>query len=206
MAEIKSGIIDISPLYFFTENEGKYLFGENKEESFLKGDSSEGKKYSKKVKDICAALPDEQGVYIWGCFEANCSWKNIYIGKSGKGKTSSVRARIEEELKDERVFLCVKGNNGNALKMIGSKLYPKMWNQYEAHWDRAIQKANSTYIVWVALPKTNEKDISDIEAELIETMNPSANKNRPAPSSNVNKIVYDVILAMRKCIHETRKN
>ena len=106
-SNINSGIIDLAPLYEIAGNDPKGLT--------LKGSSPEGRSYGKRVKELCKTIDDCGGFYMWGKYEKrNSLWRTIYLGKSKKAKTSSLQARIAEELKDERlIFWCNKNTDLN---------------------------------------------------------------------------------------------
>ena len=50
-----------------------------------------------------------------------------------------------------------------------------MWPVYEKRMARALNKKDSTHIAWVADPDLTDEAVEDIEADLIETLNPRAN-------------------------------
>ena len=61
-----------------------------------------GKQSSDRCKRITAGVPEAPGFYLWGTYNRNGLWKNIYLGMAGYGDHKSLRKRIREELMDER--------------------------------------------------------------------------------------------------------
>lgn len=193
------GMINLKPLVEYAERE-------NPRGESLYGNSVPGKKYGKLAKSVTASIPNEQGFYLWGKYEKNGLWKNIYLGKAGYGRTAHLRARILEELKDERQFLWCSVFTRDQLLAKGKEFYPRMWKTYERHWLRAIAKAGTSHIVWVATPEIANPEVQNIEKDLIETMNPAANLMRAAPPSSLQPFTKDVIGCFRERIHEGRKD
>ncbi len=67
--------------------------------------SPAGDEYDKLAQTVVSSIARERGLYLWGTYGKNGLWRNMYLGKTGVGKTSHLHARILEELKDERIFL-----------------------------------------------------------------------------------------------------
>jgi hypothetical protein len=163
---MKSGILTLQPLYELISTHAK--------ESGPNVDAAELRAYRRAAKALCASLPDEQGFYLWGRFEKNGLWRNIYLGKAGFGRTSHVRARITEELNDERGCLWIHAISNEAMR---AGCPPR----YLSNHDRALRKAGSSHIVWVSDPDLSNDIVRQTEADLIETMAPRANLARPVP-------------------------
>ncbi|OQX08757.1 MAG: hypothetical protein BWK73_24605 [Thiothrix lacustris] len=122
------------------------------------------------------------------------------MGKAGFGKTASLRARITEELKDERAFIWCGNHTGLddiAVKNIWQQFYPPNSNAAENHINRALKKQETTHIIWVATPHINNSKVSKIEADLIETLNPITNAQRPTPTSSLQDVTIDVIKLLK---------
>ena len=52
---------------------------------------------------------------------------------------------------------------------------------------RAVEKAYSTHVVWIATPNFNDysgRDIIEIESELIAEIEPNGNRQRPEPNGS----------------------
>jgi hypothetical protein len=118
----------------------------------------------------------------------------------------SLRERIcEEQLKKERAAL---------LRTVFSK--DEIWAGYAqnyTHWptwkrgkEVALLKARSTHIHWAACSELAEKELEHIEARLIQTLNPIANRDRPDPSPNTENYTEEVLHVFRLSIHEHRND
>ena len=154
---------------------------------------------------VCEAIPERPGFYLWGRYTEEGRWQSIYLGKSGFGKTASLRARITEELKDERV--CIWGNFRNSREEVfewGEQLYPPAaWLKFKKHWERSFLKSPATHIIWVSTHLANA-DIPIVESDLIEALNPIANRQRPIPQSCWQGQTADIFGQLRMEIHKHR--
>lgn len=164
----------------------------------LHGNSPCGLDYGKLVTRLAQSIADLQGLYIWGYYESNGLWRTIYLGKAGLGRTASLRALIwrgkHSGLEDEaleRLWL------GHYPPSPGSKAS-------ENHVKRALSKAGSTHIIWVATPEIDNGHVARIEADLIESLNPSANVQRPAPTSGLQEMTVSVIQRFKAEMHRYR--
>jgi hypothetical protein len=79
-----------------------------------------------------------------------------------------------------------------------------MWHQYEQHWERSFRKAGTTHIVWVTDSDLSNAAVANIESDLIETLNPSANVKRPIPPVSLQRHTREVIGHFRRAIHGER--
>jgi hypothetical protein len=124
-------------------------------------------------------VPKKAGFYLWGFYDKRKFWVNIYLGKAGndaKGKFAHLRWRIREELMDERAFAW------RAFTKEKESTVQLDYPRYRREVLRAINKAGSTHIFWVAVPSSNPANIKSIESDLIETLNPTGNRERNPPS------------------------
>ncbi len=196
---MKSGKIILTPLY-------EHALADPEGHS-LRGASSIGRDYGRKATELTKSIPVMHGFYLWGKYEKNGLWRTIYLGKAGYGKTTSLQARIREELKDERVFVWAglhPGLSDEDLLRIGEKHYPSMWHKYRSHFTRALQKAGTTHIIWAVTKGIRNDEVTKIEADLIETMNPVANVQRPAPVSGLQEKTIEIIKLLKHQIHGSR--
>ncbi|MFK8008008.1 MAG: hypothetical protein AB8H03_16745 [Saprospiraceae bacterium] len=198
---LESEVIELKKLYDFVLKD--------KKNEALEGRSKQGKEYGKLVKELTNPISENGGFYIWGSYTKKGLWNNIYIGKAGFSETTGLRARIKEELKDERSFIWLSKMNKKNILKLGAIKYPAMWEKkYKTNTERAFRKFNSTHIIWIAIKRSDkeemEKDILKIESDLIETMNPIANRNRPKPYGDLQKITIEIIKRMKHHIHEKR--
>jgi hypothetical protein len=195
-AKLQSDIISLRPLYEFINSDSDH--------KGLKRGSPERRRYGSKAAEVCEGIASQQGFYLWGRYEANGPWRNIYLGKAGFGKTAHLRARILEELKDERACIWQAFVCKETLTEAGKKNHGAMWQKYQFHMARALKKTRPTYIVWVADPDLLDSNVIDIESDLIETLNPEANVSRPVPPVNLQEHTKEIIAEFRSRIHEER--
>lgn len=199
---LNSGIIELRELYSFVLDDAK--------NEALEGRSSKGREFGKNVKLLTEKISDKGGFYIWGSYTKKGLWNNIYIGKAGFNKTTGLKARIKEELKDERQFLWKIKLSEEEIKEKCSLLYPQMAYKYKVEWERHFRKFNATHIIWVSIHESDkdefEKDILTIESDLIETMNPIANRSRPKPYGELQSATIDIIREIKHHIHENRND
>lgn len=194
---MESGIISLKPLYQFVLK--------HRDADALNGSTGVAKEYFSRANEVVESIPQTQGFYLWGYYAANGLWRNVYLGKAGFGRTAHLRSRVREELKDERCCLWRATLTVRQLLAAGGKHYPSMWHKYKAHWTRSLRKAGATHIAWVSDPSLSNGAVANIEADLIETLNPSGNVVRPAPPASLQSRTHDVILLLRRRIHENRE-
>ena len=125
------------------------------------------------------------------------------MGKAGFGKRTNLYARILEELKDERAFAWRKVCSEKHLEGIRSRLHGR---KYEAIWKRALRKAGTTHIAWVADPELSNADVQNIESDLIETLNPRVNVCHPVPPKSLQEHTRSIVGAFREVIHHERED
>jgi hypothetical protein len=189
-------MVPLRPLYEFVR--------ESANAEALNGRSPVGRQYSTRVTSLVKDVPEAQGFYLWGRYDARGLWRNIYLGKAGFVK-KGLRSRILEELRDERCCLWRVVMTSEELKEIGGRHYPSMWHKYSAHWERSFHKAGTTHIAWVSDPALSNTDVNKIELDLIETLNPTANLSRPTPPDSLQSQTAEVIQRLRTVIHDNRK-
>lgn len=166
-------------------------------------------KYTKLAVDAVKDVPDERGFYLWGTYERTGLWRNIYLGKAGFGKTANLRARILEELRDERCLFWSGVLGRDRILTIGAQSYPIMWTKYRRHWERSLRKSPDQlppprFVIWVSSPELTNAFVVTVEADLIETLNPVANSQRPAPKAVLQVNTLVILEALRREIHKAR--
>jgi hypothetical protein len=194
-----SGIVSLQPIY-------ELLQSHPKPQLLLKlaGPNAPGKVFTQKCAELVSAVPGTQGFYLWGFYERNGLWRNVYLGKAGLGPGASLKKRILEELKDERCFAMRPFLAEKAIMQEGRRIHLGMWATYNKHWERALRKQNTTYIAWVSTPALSNEDILRIEADLIESLNPTANLNRPSPPATLQGDTKEIFALIRQSIHTQR--
>jgi hypothetical protein len=194
-----SDIVSLRPLYEFIKSDPDH--------KGLKSGSPEHWRYGSKAAEICAGIAPQQGFYLWGRYEGNGLWQNIYLGKAGFGMTTHLRARILEELKDERACIWRAYVSEETLIEAGKKNHGAMWQAYQFQMARALKKTGSTYIAWVADPDNLESAaVNNIESDLIETLNPYANLSHPVPTKTSQEHTKRIIAEFRSVIHAHRND
>jgi hypothetical protein len=200
---MEQGVLCLKPLYEFVD---KYREERENVNGVLVPSAYRSRKYGKQCNFIVspkekefARVPNEQGFYLWGFYNPQKFWINVYLGKAGKGKTANLNARLLEELKDERAFVW---RNFMASKDEVVGFDPK----YPAEVKRALHKAGSTHIFWVSAPEADLKpeNVEPVENDLIEAMNPTANRRRITPSANLQQQAGKFLNAFREMIHSER--
>lgn len=193
---MNSGIISLKCLYNFAFH--------HPDGNALNGRAGAGRQYGREVSILTEPIPEKQGFYSWGKYESQGSWKNIYLGKAHFGTTTNLRARIREELKDERCFVWACLLPKGQIFDLGAEYYAEQWPNYVSGWYRALRKKGTSHIAWVAAPKLNKIQLNTVESDLIETLNPSANIDRPTPLSDQQSVTLEVINELRHEIHNER--
>ena len=187
----------LSPLLKFAKKD--------KDRLGLEHNSKHGREYGRLVVDLMTDVPNTSGFYIWGNYQPNGLWRTIYLGKAGYGKTTGLKARLTEELKDERLCIwCRKQEDHDAIKdtWLRGATHPAGIR----HAVRSLKKLGSTHIFAVTVPtdEIDNKSITAIESDLIETMNPIANMMRPGPSSSLQDVTIEIIRHFKNAIHLNR--
>ena len=191
--QLRSGMVSLGRLIDYAKNI-------DPQGDSLHGKSSAGRAYGKLAKGVATQIVEEAGVYRWGRYGVSGEWEDIYIGRAFKSKTANLRARILEELKDEKHFLWRAVYSAEQLLKLGEGYYPQMWFRYQQHWRLALEKTGATHIAWVAIPELNARRLQDLEAALISAFLPSGNKIRPLASALVHPKLNEVITHFEETI------
>jgi hypothetical protein len=174
---VPSGIVNLKPLYDFVRDNRASA----KDAMRVDRTSELGNKYRKIVRDSVSGVAEAQGVYLWGFYNRNGFWTNIYLGQAALKKTASLQNRLFKELTAERASIWREVLSFENLKEICKCIHPHNWRKNIRHWERACEKSGSTHIVWIALPELDSKSVAPIENDLIEAMNPTGNRKRTQP-------------------------
>jgi hypothetical protein len=161
-----------------------------------------GNQYSKFCEDVTERVDEAQGFYLWGTYNDKRLWENIYLGMAGYGNHKSLRKRIREELMDERCCVWRLVYTRDELDAIRVKIYE---GRYRTEWERGMRKAGSTHIVWVSAPGIVPGHVKDVEADLIEALNPRANRRRLPPPDYLQPEAKEIFGCFRECIHKNRQ-
>jgi hypothetical protein len=115
---------------------------------------------------------------MWGAWTEGGDWACIYVGKSAAEK-HHLHGRVKEELTTERVFLWKTYLTEAELRPICAKHHPRKWPEYFQNWQRALQKAGTTHIIWISTPGISDYDVKRVEGEVIQRLRPRANQQSP---------------------------
>ena len=133
------------------------------------------KNYKSIIDKLIDNVPSNKpGWYLWGKFNSMGWWETIYLGKAGKQKTSSLRTRLYDELREECVVFWSEVYGTETIIKQHKKLYD---NKYDP--TRSLRKSGSQFVVWVAVEDNiNEKGIKEQEDILIKIYRPTHNAAR----------------------------
>ncbi len=179
--QITTGHIDLFDIYKFVATHPAFVSGKN-------GDMGE---YTTLVNTVVESIPkDTPGWYLWGNFNDTGFWHTVYLGKAGNKKTSSLRARIKEELLDERAafWATVYGSEPT------ERQFQKIFKNKYGPGTRSYRKSGCHFIVWVAASVT-EQEVKEEETVLISAYRPAINihrKSYPAPTRHTDRVVRAV--------------
>jgi hypothetical protein len=149
--------------------------------------------YSNLCKETVSEISLAGGIYLWGSYNPRGQWKNIYVGCTRFGKTASLRARILEELRDEKCSVWAK--------FLGDDAILGMNDSGRRNRRRSIRKKGVTHIFWVATPDLSNHEVREVESELIEALNPEANHQKSVPAPYQQGVANRVFRILRKQIH-----
>jgi hypothetical protein len=196
---MNSGIINLAPLY-------EYLKKEKYSKEILNGKSEIGRGYSKEATILCESIATKPGIYLWGYYDKKKFWTNQYVGQASGKTNGTLKERLLKELKVERLFLWGNREDYDDVHKFACNHYSNQ-TKVKMHFDRACLKKGSTFILWYALDQVLKKKILDqLEADLIETLNPVGNKMRPTPNLGMHDIAdtAKIIASFRDLIHSSR--
>jgi hypothetical protein len=210
---MSAGIVYLAPLYKWVRNftrQHPYKPDDPDTIAPYRVDRSNkpSREYLKVCIEVLDKVPNNQGFYLWGFYNSNRFWVNVYLGKAIVGKTAHLRDRLYKELTAENASIWREVNKDNvAVLAIGQKIHPVMWPTYKAQWQRALRKAGSTHIFWVAASDLPAAHIDLIESDLIEAMNPTGNRQRKVPSAKLQREAGEILKTFRELVHleENRK-
>lgn len=163
--QLHSGHINIFPIYQFIAEHPNLVSAKNND---MRG-------YTALINKIVSGIPnDRPGWYLWGKFNNIGYWETIYLGKAGNNKTSSLRARLKEELLDERTAFwgTVFGVEPTV------KQFRKIFGDKYGDHNRAYRKSGTHFIVWVSAALISEGEVKTEEHTLIALYRPASNIQR----------------------------
>jgi hypothetical protein len=186
---MKTGLVDLKPIYEVVKAHSRFY------DSRIRP-SRNPDAFRLAVKTALEQVPEVQGIYLWGTYGRSRYWRSIYLGLAGFGKTACLHDRLLKELMAGKCFLwrvCRSMEHIRDARDNGQK--GRM---------RALRMEGATHIIWVTTPWLGNDQLHDVESDLVEALNPTANKARPAPKSHVQKDATRIYNALRKVIHAHR--
>jgi hypothetical protein len=173
------------------------------------------KEFWEKVDQLTQSIDDAPGFYVWGYYGKRSYWHSVYLGKAGFGQNTrpgqaTLRSRIREELQEEREFAWRSIYSDQELLAIrryafrNRTAYIRKKASYERYWMRAMEKHPATHIVWVTAASVSSEKVRHVEADLIEALNPRANRIRPVPPDIVQAEATTMFQGIRMAIHAAR--
>jgi hypothetical protein len=186
---INTGHIDLFDIYKYVACHPKFVSGIN-------GDMGE---YTKLVNTLTQTIPKNAGWYLWGRFNDVGFWETVYLGKAGNLKTSSLYARLREELLDERAafWATIYGSE------ITERQFQKIYKNKYGPGTRSYRKRNIHFIVWLGVDKISEQEIKAEEQTLITLYRPAVNIQRvsyPPHTANTERILKAIDMEIRKIL------
>lgn len=182
MKDIKTGHLDLFDIYKYVATHPNFVSGKN-------GDMLS---YTKLVNGIVDHIPkDKPGWYLWGRFNDVGFWETIYLGKAGNKKTSSLYARIKEELLDERLAFWATVYGVEPTEKQFRKIFK---NKYGSN-TRSYRKKNIHFIVWASASPISEDEVKEEEHVLISAYKPAINIHRityPSRTKYTDRIIQAI--------------
>lgn len=194
---MESGLINLKPLY-------ELILRESKNKNPWDNKDKLWKLYRETYIEICKDIPERAGFYLWGSYNQKKYWSNIYLGMAGTKDSANLSNRILKEFTSEQAFIYNQVYTTQEIYDFTKLSYPKNYKKYSVNNTRAIRKLGTTHIVWCTTDLKDNKEIEDVENDLIEVVNPTANTKRPTPPSKLHDHTMNILESMRKQIHLNR--
>lgn len=184
---IHTGHFDLFDIYTYVSRHPKFVSGVN-------GDMRE---YTQLVNTVMDGVPKQAGWYLWGRFNNVGFWETVYLGKAGNQKTSSLYARLREELLDERAAFWATVYGSEPTERQFQKIYK---NKYGPG-TRTYRKCGVHFIVWLGVDEVTEADVKAEEQTLITLYRPAVNIQRvsyPPHTENTERILKAIDSEIQK--------
>lgn len=154
---------------------------------------------------ICERIPKSPGFYFWGKYDHKTKyWSSIYVGMAGTNKSASLFNRISKEMTAESAFAFGQIMDIHKINDYTKEAYRDKYEEYAINNERAIRKKGTTHIIWCDTHLKDDSEIVDVEKDLIEILDPTANAKKQAPPKELHSHSIEVLNAMRLLIHENR--
>ena len=178
---MQSGMLTLKPLYDVIASHPK--------EAGETVPLAERRFYRRAAKDLCVSLPQEQGFYLWGRFEANGLWRNIYLGK---GRLRSYCPDPSRARLTRRVARRKRMPLGSEDPERGS---PRRYPSSISHGIRPCHEGKQGLLTSSGCQILSFRTTSYVTSrrDLIETMAPRANLSRPVPPSHPQEHTHTIV-------------
>ena len=140
-------------------------------------------------------VPVIPGWYAWMKIGGR-SLELIYLGKSGKGRTSDVRARLDEEFRDERIAIWATVDE----KLRNSE--PR--GKYATEAKRSLRKAGVTHIIWWGQAGLDNEQVKGVECNLIKKFKPRANVQKGQCTDRYSELTVEAIDTFERVTEELK--
>jgi hypothetical protein len=137
--------------------------------------------YLKLRQDTLVDVPELPGWHLWGKFNDIGGWETVYVGSTARGKTSQLRARLDEELRDECSALwAAVYSRGSALSQVFDIYRYRPNHDYYKYNLVSVLKAPARIIIWIGVEdEISKQEIDRQKNILMNTHEPTANISRP---------------------------
>jgi hypothetical protein len=145
-------------------------------------------------------VPELPGWYAWICMDKNYSMNPyLYIGQSQTRNTSSLYARLKEEIGDEWIvfWATVHGKH-----LLDEEI--KRNQRYETGYLRVGKKIGVTHIIWCGQDGFADDQLTYVERQLIDRFLPSANSQKPMSRGEYPQMSSEVIRAFVDQVRQLR--
>jgi len=173
---IKSGTIDLSKIIKFAR----------RNQIIPAGRSIVYKNYSRLCDSLVKDIPTTSGWYFWVTSREKISHP-IYIGKATlTKKNNSLRYRIANELKTERIAFWAAIVGKEKSFNDHHKSYPH--GKFDKGAIRAQRKSGARFIFWISDKNVTSSEVNEVERILIDKYEPEVNVQRAKRSRAFDKV------------------
>ena len=127
-------------------------------------------------------------------------WETVYLGKAGKGKTSSLHTRMYDELREECIAFWGEVYGREPIIKQDRKLYDDKYRDST----RSLRKSGSRMVIWIAAEGAiDEKEVKIQEDLLIKNYRPTHNAarwNQQSKHDDLTVAIEKAVEVELKCI------
>jgi hypothetical protein len=148
--------------------------------------------YLRRWRLATTSLPVDRGIYLWGRYDKRDRWTNVYVGSA-----ESLSARIRDRLRLVRFHIADPKRSDNDDR-------PGIKGPGEPTRNQLSQMSQCNRIFWVATPELARTHRRDVENDVIEILNPTANRLRQSPLPYAQDASSRIVKALHAEIHRSR--